>query len=323
MNSLVGVIVVTYNSSSFVIETLESVYNQTWKEIELIITDDCSEDDTVAICRKWLSEHNSRFVRSEIITSEKNTGVSANLNRGISASKSEWVSFPAGDDTLKEDCIEENMSWLRDHPEVRVLFSTVEVYNDKIQPEQLIGRIPKEPFHPGSIMAPDRSAESQYKQLLISDRINFTPSAFINREVILSLGGFDERFRMLEDYPMWLKLTMNGYRLHFMEKSTVNYRQHSGAINNTGQRIIVNPNYFRQELFRRIYIYPYLPIDLRLNSRFVWVVSQVFRWDKLNRDTAFNRVFHSILTLYINPFRYFIWIRKRLIGNLKYNEFYQ
>lgn len=323
MKSLVGVIVVTYNSSQFVIETLDSVFEQTWKDLELIITDDCSEDETVEVCRKWLDEHKSRFIHSEIITSERNTGVSANLNRGIAASKSEWVSFPAGDDTLKPACIEDNMSWIRKHPEIKVLFSTIEVYNNHIVPDHLIGSIPNEPYHPGSIMTPDRSAESQYKQLLTSDRVNFTPSAFMNREVILSLGGFDERFKMLEDYPMWLKLTRNGYRLFFMDKPTVNYRQHSGAINNTGHKLLVNPNYFRHEMFRRLYIYPFLPVDLRFSARFVWLVLQAFRCDWLNRDTAFNRALYNLLTAYINPFKYLIWIRKKLIKKLNDNELYQ
>ena len=52
---LVSVVVITYNSAKFVIETLESVKSQTYKNIELIISDDCSTDDTVERCRLWLA----------------------------------------------------------------------------------------------------------------------------------------------------------------------------------------------------------------------------------------------------------------------------
>jgi len=70
MSSLVSIIVVTYNSSKFITETLNSVSNQTWEDIELIITDDCSEDDTIEICRKWLKKNKDRFSSVQIKTPE-------------------------------------------------------------------------------------------------------------------------------------------------------------------------------------------------------------------------------------------------------------
>ena len=80
---LVSIIVITYNSSKYVLETLESAYNQTYQNIELIISDDCSTDDTVEVCKKWVDEHKDRFVRSEIITTPVNTGIPVNCNRGL------------------------------------------------------------------------------------------------------------------------------------------------------------------------------------------------------------------------------------------------
>jgi alpha-1,3-rhamnosyltransferase len=82
---LVSVRVITYNSSKTVIETLDSIYNQTYPNIELIISDDCSKDDTVAICREWVNQHKERFARTEILTVPQNTGVSANINRSEKA----------------------------------------------------------------------------------------------------------------------------------------------------------------------------------------------------------------------------------------------
>ena len=75
---LVSVPVITYNSSKFVLETLESIKAQTYQNIELIISDDCSTDNTVELCQKWVEENKERFVRTQIITSDLNTGVSAN-----------------------------------------------------------------------------------------------------------------------------------------------------------------------------------------------------------------------------------------------------
>ena len=60
-NPLVSIIVITYNSSKYVLETLESAKAQTYQNIELIVTDDCSNDNTVEICRKWIEENKERF----------------------------------------------------------------------------------------------------------------------------------------------------------------------------------------------------------------------------------------------------------------------
>ncbi len=75
---LVTIVVLCYNSSNTIIETLESIYNQTYQNIELIISDDFSLDESVLIAQNWLSEKNSRFVDSHTLTSHKNEGISAN-----------------------------------------------------------------------------------------------------------------------------------------------------------------------------------------------------------------------------------------------------
>mgnify|MGYP000958323009 FL=1 len=69
-NPLVSIIVVTYNSSLFVRETLESAKRQSYNNIELIITDDASTDDTVKVCREWIANNKNRFVRVELKTVE-------------------------------------------------------------------------------------------------------------------------------------------------------------------------------------------------------------------------------------------------------------
>jgi glycosyltransferase involved in cell wall biosynthesis len=322
MSSLVSVIISTYNSSRFIIETLESVAKQTWKELELIITDDCSADDTVDICNKWLNQNEQKFIRTKILKAERNTGVSANANRGLSAAGGEWIKFLGADDTLEPKCIEDNMSWIKLHPEVRALFSRIKIFSGTFIPENMVEITPEIPYEPEGILAPDRSASSQYKMLLLYDRIHFTPSIFLNREVMIQAGGFDEEYKMFEDYPLWLKLTRNGIKLHFMDQVTVNYRRHSRAINNTDINYLIKPNYFKSEGFRKAYTYPYMPAEFSLSQRFHWHVVQIFRINCLNRDKKLNRLLMNALTVYLNPFKYYIFLKKRLASNLRDREFY-
>jgi glycosyltransferase involved in cell wall biosynthesis len=323
MSSLVSVVVVSYNSSAYVTETLDSIYNQSWRDIELIITDDCSSDNTVELCSDWIARNSHRFVNTKLIASDKNGGVSANANRGLNLAKGIWIKFFAADDSMKPNCIAENMAWVSSNPEARVLFSKIDIYRNTFDPQNLIETAPQDIYNDDSIMAPGRSAESQHKMLLICDRIHFTPSAFLHKETLLSVGGFDERFRILEDYPLWLNLTKNGHKLNFLDAVTVNYRRHIDAINNTGVDYLVNPNYFKAEGFRRIYTYPFLPWDIRLDQRYCWLVLHLFHIRIINRNNKPNRFLYALLKVYLNPFRYLIYLKKAIYRNLEDKEFYR
>ncbi|GAB1452027.1 hypothetical protein MASR2M47_20830 [Draconibacterium sp.] len=105
-NPLVSIVVITYNSSKFILDTLESAKEQTYQNLELIITDDCSTDNTIEICQNWIEKNSYRFVNTELITVEKNTGTAPNANRGLKVSKGEWIKFIAGDDFLLTNCID-------------------------------------------------------------------------------------------------------------------------------------------------------------------------------------------------------------------------
>ena len=320
MDPLVSIIVVTYNSSKFVEETLNSIKTQTWPELELIITDDCSQDSTVEICQEWLAKNQSRFSRTQLITTPVNTGISANGNRGLKAAKGEWLKAIAGDDALFPNCIEDNMNFIRQNPKTRVLFSYARVYAEAFEEKNFIGIIPGQ--SPTNIINDSLTAADQYKILLLSDRITFTPSNFIHLETQMRVGGLNEKVKMQEDYPLWLSLTKAGYKLYFMEKETVKYRKHEKSTNNMMIDYLIRPNYFRTEDFRREYIYPNLPWDIRWERRFVWYSSQIFRLDKINRNHRLNRILYAILTVWCNPLKYYLYIKKKTNPNLKNNEFY-
>ena len=129
LTPLVSVAVITYNSSNTVIETLDSIFAQTYPDLELIISDDCSSDNTVAVCRQWIAEHKTRFVYTTIIESPVNTGISANLNRAEDACKGNWVKGIAGDDLLLPECIETYMQYVGDRDDLPCVFSRVQCFS--------------------------------------------------------------------------------------------------------------------------------------------------------------------------------------------------
>jgi alpha-1,3-rhamnosyltransferase len=188
MSILVSVPVLTYNAAEFVEETLESIFNQTYSNIELIISDDCSKDNTVEIVTKWCEQDRvkARFTNIKIITVPKNTGIPANYNRCVNASSGEWIKMISGDDGLMANCVEDNVNYITKNTDIKVLYSYLKIYRNTFEDGNFVSRSPA--IYPSHIITEEITAVEQYQLFLVSDRIQFTPSMFLNKEAILKAG---------------------------------------------------------------------------------------------------------------------------------------
>lgn len=237
---LVSIIVITFNSSKYVLETLESAKAQTYQNIELIVSDDCSTDNTVEICSKWINENKDRFVRAELITVEKNSGVAPNCNRGIKVANGKWIKIIAGDDMLLENCIKDNVDYSNTIKDSEWISSKVFLkFNDILNAEN----------HSRLKKAIKINSQKEFiKQMLILDFIS-SPTVFISKDVVEKNGFFNEQIPMLEDSPFWLKLFEAGVKLHFLEKETVIHRIYENSISFSTKDIIKSSYYKSQRVF--------------------------------------------------------------------------
>lgn len=304
----ISIVVITYNSSKTVVDTLESAKVQTYPTIELIISDDGSTDDTVEICKNWLEQNKDRFINSEIITVDKNTGIPANCNRGYKAAKGEWIKAIAGDDALLPNCIELNYNYIANNEEIGILLSEMELYNNTFASENLTGyfRIDKS----NSFFTSESSADYQFRKLLIADIISVTPTLFIKKSLIEKEGYFDERFRHVEDYPFWLKITRLGYKIYFMDKATIKYRKHNQSIHNNNEINFLRPAYYKNEAIRKIYVYPYLSITKFIYQKYCYYWALLFRLVNKNKYDWLSFRLYNLLTFKSS-------IYKKLIGEKK------
>ena len=299
---LVSVIVMTYNQAAMVTDTLESVKNQTYDNIELIITDDYSTDNTLNTCREWLDIHGSRFIHTTLVTTHQNTGRPGNCNRGLASSNGEWIKIIAADDGLEPNCIQDNLEHIAAHVGIRVLFSYMKVYQDSLDSHNFIEKFPAQP--PIDFINDEIDSQQQFKMLLIQDRVGYTASAFIHKQTIVNLGGWDSRY-FLEDYPMWVKLTKAGNKLHFMEKSTVKYRKHGAALTLSGVEHLINPIFIRLEKFRRENTYPYMPLHHRLDYWYKYHLSVFLRFLFNNKSSWLSRFILNFAMKWTNPLYYY------------------
>lgn len=318
---LITVAVMTYESGLYVIETLESIYKQTYQNIELLVSDDCSKDNTIELINQWISEEKNkqRFRRIELLTVPRNTGVSANCNRVIAAASTDWIKFIAGDDILLPNCIADNANFILECPGANIIFSQVRVYQDTFKNEHYVRTTPEE--YPKNLMDPAFTAADQFQLLLISDRIHYTPSYFFNKQALLKVGNYDEVNAIVEDYPMWLKLTQSGERLFYFHKETVGYRIHSKAINNVGDSVLFKPAVINNFAARKAFAHAFLPWEIVKSEQHVYRVSKFFQNQGWNKKTNLYRKMYHVASFYLNPYHYIYAFKKRLPGNKK-NPFY-
>ena len=249
LKPLVTILLITYNSDQYVLETLESIKTQNYSNIELIISDDCSKDTTISICEKWLEKNKTVFKNAEIITVVENTGIPKNCNRGLYKASGDWIKIIAGDDTLKKDCISSNVEFIVSNPNAKFIDSKCDVFANFLIDQNFLGSEPR----PKRAINFEMDNKEQYKKLL---KLNFvwTPSMFINKDVLIKLGGFDTEFRLFEDLPVWLKATSNGYKIHFLDKPTVNYRIHDNSVSKKAKPHM-NAQFAEEKLkFKKIYL---------------------------------------------------------------------
>lgn len=214
---LVSIIIITYNSSKYVLDTLESAKEQTYINTELIITDDGSSDNTLDICKKWIDLNGNAFKRVKLVTTNKNSGIPANCNRGVKAAKGEWIKLIAGDDILLPNCIDTFVNYTR--VERSSFYFSDFIY---INESGTLNDLNSSSLLDMSFFKLDE--EEQYRKVLIGGVFIPAPTCFINRETLFEVGLFDEEIFLCEDYPMWIKVTKEGYKLTLVNEKTVKYR---------------------------------------------------------------------------------------------------
>jgi len=181
---LVSVIIPTFNRSSMVVEAVESVLAQSYAELEVIVVDDGSTDDT----RERLRSYGQRLI---LVVNEKNRGVSAARNRGVRQSRGEFVALLDSDDLWRPGKIQRQLDFFSAHPRAMIC-QTEEIWvrrGRRVNPRQ------KHRKYSGYIFP-------HCLPLCI-----VSPSAvMIRRELLSRVGLFDEQLPACEDYDLWLRI---------------------------------------------------------------------------------------------------------------------
>ncbi len=217
-------IVVTYNSSKTVIETLESIKNQTYPTLELIITDDCSTDNTIKLIKEWLYKNHKRFFNVRILSARKNHGVTKNCNIGIFQAKGKYIQIIAGDDILLEQAVEKRYEFSKKNS-LSVVFSKVELFGANIARINMVKRYCERGY---DIIK--KGWQEQYNNIIEENFIVGPSGGFYLAKYIKRIHGFDIRYPMLEDYPFIYHYIVGGNEIILMDEVLVKYRVSNSSI---------------------------------------------------------------------------------------------
>ena len=300
---LVSVTVITYNSSKYVLETLDSIKAQTYKRIELIISDDCSSDNTVELCENWLQENRSRFSNVKMVTSHVNTGIVGNKNRALENCYGEWVKGIAGDDKLLSNCIEDYLNYIHSCKfNITAIHGNIKIYKKSFEEKNLVEI---RDYSNDIFNFSETTAQDQYELLLRKNYIG-APSVMIKRQTIQDVGGYNEKF-YFEDLPMWLQLTLNNNKIYYLNKSVVCYRLHDSQ--SKSNKKIFTSLFMKSLIFHKSLTLPKLP---KIERFFFWVEyfrKRIFQYLNLDRKTRFNSALNYITNTPIKLIRLYFVIR--------------
>ncbi len=221
---LVSVIVFSYRSSSTIIETLNSIYHQTYPRLELIVSDDCSSDDSVDVAAKWIDEHKERFENAMMNTHDVNVGVTQNMIDSFQYVHGEWVKIIGGDDLLLKDCISSNLEYIRNASEdIKFLFTNMMCFNDT-------GEWPQVNALSQKLMNQwNQKSWNAQKKAILRKNLGLAPSTFFNFEVYKNLTVDFNVCRNVEDWPFHIAVIHSGYKIYYRDEVTVRYRKHNSS----------------------------------------------------------------------------------------------
>ena len=133
MNDLmISIVIPVYNLSDYIERCIQSVISQSYKDIECIIVDDASTDDSIEKCERIIDAYRGP-IRFSIIHHHQNRGLSAARNTGTASAKGDFVLYVDGDDAITNDCIEKLQKPLQNDNTIDMVMGDFVVYDDSSQ----------------------------------------------------------------------------------------------------------------------------------------------------------------------------------------------
>jgi alpha-1,3-rhamnosyltransferase len=219
---IVSVIIPSYNHQQYVAQAITSVLDQTWPEIDLIVVDDASTDDSAGVINRILAERGGfRFIRRQ-----QNRGLISSLNLGLEMAKGQYFCELASDDFLTRDSIEKRVLFFADHQDhVAIFADALRVNGDRETDSRVLDD-------------KRRCLFSQFDPLpsMLQGVLPIFATGMFRTEILRKIGGFDPQYKCYEDLEMPVLLTLAG-KVGFLDEPVLCRREHATNVSSTTSTI--------------------------------------------------------------------------------------
>ena len=209
---LVSVIIPAYNVANFIKNTLDSVLNQTFEDFEIIVINDGSPDTAE------LDDQIRPYAGLITYLKQPNGGAGAARNAGIRAAQGEFVAFLDGDDVWSPNFLAAQLELLNGNGGYDLVYANATNFTDAG-----LSRTTNMDMNPSE-------GEVTVESLISAECNVITSSVLARRNVVLSVGGFDQRFRNSQDFDLWLRLAKHGARFTYQKRVLVYRRIYEGSL---------------------------------------------------------------------------------------------
>jgi glycosyltransferase involved in cell wall biosynthesis len=199
MSTKLSIIVVTFNAQKTICECLESILQQKTSEVEVIVIDGASKDETLKIISSYADQ-------IDVFKSEPDSGIYHAMNKGIREASGEYILFINSDDHLAPKTVNNFLQTIKESRSFDVLIGPVQAMTSS---GEITGEI-----HPSW----DKNKIEYFFMPVCHQGL------IIKKKVLAELGGFDQNYKIVADFDLFLKLLKNSYSILEVKYPIANYR---------------------------------------------------------------------------------------------------
>lgn len=208
-NPIVSIICTCYNHEKYVIESIKSVLNQSYKNIQLIVVDDFSTDNSVTVIEDFLKD----FSKIQFIVNKKNLGITKSFNNAITLAKGEFYIDLSADDLLLPNCIENQINIFKKsiYKNLAIVYGNAELISEN-------------GIHESYYFSKENTKKSGdiYSEILSLNTIICSVSAMYKKSIFNHIGGYDERLSY-EDLDFWIRVSRD-FEIEYLNEVLVKKR---------------------------------------------------------------------------------------------------
>ena len=216
MNKLISIVLPTFNGEKYIRESIESVLNQSYKNWELIIVNDCSTDNTGKIIEEYVKLDS----RIKLITNSQNEKLPKSLNIGFENANGEYYTWTSDDNIYKQNALEYMVNFLEKHKDIDLISCNFDFINEN--------KIFKSEFNEN---IKDRCA------LQLALQCNIGACFLYTKNIAQKVGKYDENMFCAEDYDYWCRLALKG-NIFYCNENLYQYRFQNNSLTSTKQNTI-------------------------------------------------------------------------------------